>query len=158
MVVHFILRKYFSGVQGIFLCEKLVEKIAWLGYNKEKVSKQERRIIMPVTIKMLLEQYTEILRKIYGNHLKTVILYGSYARGDYKADSDIDIMILLDLSDMDIKQYRHELSGETYDFNMDYDLDIKPIAKSQQHFQKWVDVYPFYANVKKEGVKLFDAA
>ena len=89
---------------------------------------------------------------------ETVILYGSYARGDYKADSDIDIMILLDLSDMDIKQYRHELSGETYDFNMDYDLDIKPIAKSQQHFQKWVDVYPFYANVKKEGVKLFDAA
>lgn len=35
-VVHFILRKYFSGVQGIFLCEKLVEKIARLGYNKEK--------------------------------------------------------------------------------------------------------------------------
>ena len=113
---------------------------------------------MPVTIKMLLGQYTEILRKIYGSHLKTVILYGSYASGDYKADSDIDIMILLDLSDMDIKQYRHELSGETFDFNMDHDLDIKPIAKSQQHFQNWVDVYPFYANVKREGIKLFDAA
>ena len=80
---------------------------------------------MPVTIKILLDQYTEILRKIYGSHLKTVILYGSYARGDYKADSDIDIMILLDLSDIDIKQYRHELSGETFDFNMDHDLDIR---------------------------------
>lgn len=33
---------------------------------------------------------------------KKVILYGSYARGDYRDDSDIDIMILLDLSDMDI--------------------------------------------------------
>ena len=78
---------------------------------------------MPVTIKMLLDQYTEILRKIYGSHLKTVILYGSYARGDYKADSDIDIMILLDLSDMDIKQYRHELSGATSVFNLDLDRD-----------------------------------
>ena len=105
---------------------------------------------MPRTTRTLLEQYTEIL--------KAVILYGSYARGDYRADSDIDIMILLDLSDMDIKEYRHELSGETFDFNMDHDLDIKPIAKSQQHFQKWVDVYPFYANVEKEGVKLFEAA
>ena len=111
---------------------------------------------MPRTTRTLLEQYTEILKEIYGKHLKAVILYGSYARGDYRADSDIDIMILLDLSDMDIKEYRHELSGETFDFNMDHDL--KPIAKSQQHFQKWVDVYPFYANVEKEGVKLFEAA
>ncbi len=47
---------------------------------------------------------------------------------------------------------------ETFDFNMDHDLDIKPIAKSQQHFQNWVDAYPFYANVEKEGVKLFEAA
>ena len=113
---------------------------------------------MPRTTRTLLEQYTEILKEIYGKHLKAVILYGSYARGDYRADSDIDIMILLDLSDMDIKEYRHELSGETFDFNMDHDLDIKPIAKIQQHFQKWVDVYPFYANVEKEGVKLFEAA
>ena len=58
---------------------------------------------MPVTIKILLDQYTEILRKIYGSHLKTVILYGSYARGDYKADSDIDIMILLSCFDTVIK-------------------------------------------------------
>ena len=107
--------------------------------------------------KILLEQYTEILQKIYGNHLRRVILYGSYARGDYTKDSDIDIMILLDMSDMDIKQYRHDLSGETFEFNMDHDLDIKPIAKSEKHFLNWVDVYPFYANVKKEGVKLFDA-
>ena len=113
---------------------------------------------MPRTTRTLLEQYTEILKEIYGKHLKAVILYGSYARGDYRADSDIDIMILLDLSDMDIKEYRHELSGETFDFYMDHDLDIKPIAKSQHHFQKWVDVYPFYANVEKEGVKLFEAA
>ena len=106
----------------------------------------------------LIEQYVEAVKKIYGSHVRQISLYGSYARGDYKTDSDIDIMILLDLSDMDIKQYRHKLSGETFDFNMDHDLDIKPIAKSQQHFQNWVDVYPFYANVKKEGVKLFDAA
>ena len=85
-------------------------------------------------------------------------MYGSYARGDYRDDSDIDIMILLDLSDMDIKQYRQELSDETFDFNMGHDLDIKPIAKSQQHFQNWVDAHPFYANVEKEGVKLFEAA
>ena len=113
---------------------------------------------MPIITRNLLEQYTEILQKIYGKHLKTVILYGSYARGDYREDSDIDIMILLDLSDMDIKQYRHELSGETFDFNMDHDLDIKPIAKSEAHFNKWIMNYPFYSNIHKEGVVLYGAA
>lgn len=113
---------------------------------------------MSVTIEALLKRYIEALTQIYGTYLKSVILYGSYARGDYTRDSDIDIMILLDLTDMEIKKYRHELSGLTYDFNMDYDIDIKPIAKSEEHFQKWVSAYPFYSNVEKEGVKLFDAA
>ena len=70
--------------------------------------------IIPVTIKMLLDQYTEILRKIYGSHLKTVILYGSYARGDYRADSDIDIMILLELSDI------QDITGEYIDTDNEY--------------------------------------
>ena len=65
---------------------------------------------MPVTIQSLLNQYIEALTKIYGTHLKSVILYGSYARGDYTRDSDIDIMILLDLTDIEIKRFRHELS------------------------------------------------
>lgn len=90
--------------------------------------------------------------------MRSVILYGSYARGDFHADSDIDVMILLDLSDMDLKKYSQQLSYMTYDFNMDYDVDIKPIAKNQEHFKKWVVNYPFCANVHKEGVVLYGAA
>lgn len=113
---------------------------------------------MSMILENILKQYTEKLVTIYGCHLKTVILYGSYARGNYRKDSDIDIMILLDINDMEIKQYRHQLSELTFDFNMDYDLDIKPIAKSIEEFNKWLDAYPFYQNVKREGVKLLDVA
>lgn len=38
----------------------------------------------------------------------------------------------------------------TYDFNLDNDLDIKPIVKSGDHFGKWVVNYPFYANIIKK--------
>ena len=34
---------------------------------------------------------------------------------------------------------------------MDHDMDIKPIAKSEEHYQKWVENYPFYANVNRDG-------
>lgn len=85
-------------------------------------------------------------------------MYGSYARGDYRADSDIDIMILLDISDVELKVYGQQLSYMTYDFNLDNGLDIKPMVKSEQHFRKWIVNYPFYANIQKEGVVLYGAA
>ena len=109
-------------------------------------------------ISILLRQYAEVLVNLYGIHLKSIILYGSYARGDYTGNSDIDIMILLDMPDQDIKEYRYELFGLTYDFNMDYGLDIKPIVKNEEHFEKWVSMYSFYSNISKEGVKLYGAA
>ena len=98
------------------------------------------------------------VKKIYGGHLCKVILYGSYARGNFSTDSDVDIMILLDISDLELKEYSQQLSYMTYDFNLDNELDIKPIAKSEQHFKKWIANYPFYANIHKEGVVLYGAA
>jgi predicted nucleotidyltransferase len=106
----------------------------------------------------LMEAYVHEIQKIYGAHLRKIILYGSYARGDYREDSDIDIMILLDISDLEIKEYFEQLVSVTFDFNMEYDTDIKPIAKSEAHFQKWIINYPFYANINKEGVVLYGAA
>ena len=53
---------------------------------------------MPQTMQNLMDRYVAEIRKIYGSHVKQIILYGSYARGDYTADSDVDIMILLDIS------------------------------------------------------------
>lgn len=113
---------------------------------------------MPQTMQQLIQQYVSNIHDIYGSHLRQIILYGSYARGDFRPDSDVDIMILLDLSDIDIKKYRQQLSNMTFDFNMDYDVDIKPIAKSEEHYRKWVDNYPFYSNVNREGVRLYVAA
>ena len=113
---------------------------------------------MPQTTKSLLEQYVAEVRKIYGSHVRSIILYGSYARGDFNKDSDIDIMILVDISDLDLKAYSQKLSYMTYDFNLDNDLDIKPIAKSEAHFNKWVANYAFYSNIHKEGVVLYGTA
>jgi len=124
----------------------------------EFVSWKEAIIVMPQAMRNLIEQYISEIKKIYGSHLQKVILYGSYARGDFRTDSDVDIMILLDLTDSDLKAYSRELSYMTYDFNLDNNLDIKPIAKNEEHFRKWVVNYPFYASINNEGVVLYGAA
>ncbi len=113
---------------------------------------------MPEEMKNLIAQYVEAIREIYGTHVRQIILYGSYARGDFRPDSDVDLMILVDISDMELKNYAQQLSYMTYDFNLDHDLDIKPIAKSEAHFKKWVTNYPFYSAIYKEGLVLYGAA
>ena len=112
---------------------------------------------MSVIMQNLIEQYIEAVKKIYGSHVRQIILYGSYARGDYHSDSDVDIMILVDMSDLELKAYGQQFSYMTYDFNLDYNLDIKPIAKSEAHFKKWLINYPFYSNIHKEGIVLYSA-
>ena len=99
---------------------------------------------MPQTIQNLIEKYVSEIQKIYGNHLRQVVVYGSYARGDYTSESDVEI-----------KNYRYQLLDMTFDFNMDYGLDVKPIAKSEEHFMKWMENYPFYSNVRRDGVLLY---
>ena len=108
--------------------------------------------------RVLLERYIEELRKIYGNHLKQIILYGSYARGDYRDDSDIDLMVLVDLPEEETDRYSDELSEVGFEYNVSYGIWIMPVVKNKNHFQYWCDAYPFYNNVMKEGISLYKVA
>jgi len=113
---------------------------------------------MPQTIQTLLLSYLSDLKRIYGSHLKSVILYGSYARGDFNSDSDIDIMLLVDLSDEEIEAFSDKLSELGYEYNVNSGIWMMPIVKNIEHFKHWVAAYPFYSNVQKEGVILYEAA
>ena len=46
----------------------------------------------------VLMLFVQGTKKILKNNLSKLIVYGSYARGDYREDSDIDVMILTPLS------------------------------------------------------------
>lgn len=126
-----------------------------LYYNLEIIGKED--CFMPMTIQTLLTDYLAEIQKIYGLHLKSVILYGSYARGDYTPESDVDIMILVDLPDDEIDQYADELAEVGFEYNVEHDIWMMPVVRNQDHFNYWVKAYPFYENVQKEGVKLYEA-
>lgn len=89
--------------------------------------------------------------------MKGVILYGSYARGDFRKDSDVDIMILVGLSDEEIEKYSDELVEIGFDYNVAYGIWMMPVVRNQEHFRHWGRAYSFYENVQKEGIKLYEA-
>ena len=87
---------------------------------------------------------------------KKIILYGSYARGDFRKSSDIDIMILTDLTDDEIVEYREIIWDYAYDMEWDnnFEFALSPLVKNIDKFNYWLEALPFYMNVQKEGVVL----
>ena len=109
---------------------------------------------MPKTLERLLQEYRTKLQDVSEEHIKKVILYGSYARGDFKTGSDIDIMILVDLDEKSLKSCEDKIYDLTYDFNSEHDTEIIPVVQNVNHFNYWKKAYMFYKNVEEEGVVL----
>lgn len=109
-------------------------------------------------IRTLIQQYVDSVRKIYGTHLKQVILYGSYARGDFNDDSDVDLMLLVDLDEQEAESFAESLSELGFEYSVEHDIWMMPVVKNIGHFDKWSHVYPFYSNVMREGVSLYEAS
>ena len=100
----------------------------------------------------LLERYKEAVSQILGERLKRIILYGSYARGDFKQDSDMDIMILADIQPEEISNLADRIYDITEDFEVKYEMEINPSIQSIQVYEQWKGVYPFFMNIEKDGV------
>ena len=102
----------------------------------------------------IILRFSQQVKVILGNKLDKVILYGSYARGDYNEHSDVDIMILTTLTDEEIEEAETEIFDLAFDFQMDYDIDISVVIQNKERFNYWLGALPFYNNVQKEGIVL----
>ena len=77
--------------------------------------------------------FSRQVKDILGDKLSKVILYGSYARGDYRENSDIDIMVLTTLTDDQIMQIKTDIYDLAFDFQMEYGVDISVLIKNEEH-------------------------
>lgn len=80
----------------------------------------------------------------------TLIVYGSYARGDYKEGSDLDILVLLNKINVtreDEKRIKYPL----YDIEFETGIIISPLVFSRHEWETKHRITPFYENVTREG-------
>ena len=94
-------------------------------------------------------------REIFGDKLKDVILFGSFARGNASNESDIDIMLLVDMDRTNLSQYKNEICKISSDLGMQFNVLISPILQGIDEFNKFKNDLPFFRNVTHEGVRSF---
>lgn len=110
-------------------------------------TKTELQKITQVVVQSVLELMED---KIY-----KIILYGSYARGDFDTESDVDIIILLDCDEKELRNYRKRVSVLASRISLENDIEVSLLLKNRKSFEDRRVILPFYQNIENEGVVLY---
>ncbi|MEO8231221.1 MAG: DUF433 domain-containing protein [Ignavibacteriota bacterium] len=100
-------------------------------------------------LKIILNEVKEKLKEVYKDELVDILLYGSYARGEYSENSDIDLLIVL----KNIKSVGNEIDkivDAIYDINLKYNTLISVLPVSLNDYKNINS--PLLLNIRQEGV------
>jgi predicted nucleotidyltransferase len=102
-----------------------------------------------MVINNILAEVKDKLKNLYGENLVEVILYGSYARGDYNEHSDIDLLVIL----KNLSSPGEEIDNivdKIYDIDLKYNTLTSIIPITYDEYKKINS--PLLLNIRKEDV------
>lgn len=97
----------------------------------------------------ILKRFTQDLKELYGERLKNLILYGSWARKQATEDSDIDLAIVLE-GDVKASKEIDRLIDIITDINLKYGVLLSVYPVSEKDYNRLNS--PLLLNIRKEGV------
>jgi len=101
----------------------------------------------------IIERLIGDAKVIFGDSIHEVILYGSYARQDSDEESDVDVMVLLDLPREQLPAYRRSIAEISGNLLFEFGVVISPVLESKAFFERNRETYPFFRNVDREGIR-----
>lgn len=105
-------------------------------------------------LELICQKVADCYRRVFGDKLRDVYLYGSYARGDYDAESDIDFAAIVDEERLPMQRKMEQVVYEAEGFDPDYEALISPKAIPLGEFEEYKHILPYYRNIVKEGQRI----
>lgn len=122
-------------------------------YNIVRTQKGVADMRSQQEVNRIVRQLCSDLKPLFPQSSMEAILFGSYARGEADAESDIDVMVLVDSSRQDISQKTQEISSVAADLLLSRGVMVSPIVENRRYFQDNIGLLPFYRNIAREGVR-----
>ncbi len=114
-----------------------------MGGNLDHMSQIERYAV---------EQFGKTVKSCLGEYVLKMSVFGSKVRGDYRATSDIDVLVIVKERSLRIMDQIAEI---TSDLNIKYDLSISPVVFSEQEYDMNTKMAsPFSLAIREEGLSL----
>ena len=73
---------------------------------------------------IILGEAFELSKKLFGDSLTCGYLYGSYARGDFDEESDVDILLTVDANDDNIRANSKQLAKIDSDLSLEHSVTV----------------------------------
>ncbi|MCP5103317.1 MAG: hypothetical protein GY950_08060, partial [bacterium] len=99
---------------------------------------------MEQKIKNLLRKAEIELKKIFGNKLDKIVLFGSYVREDYDCESDIDILVLVDGEHQE--RYDDLILDMIVELTGIYGIFVSIVVKNKIIYDLNKDILPLFVN------------
>lgn len=103
----------------------------------------------------ILNKLVPGLTEIFGSTIDRIILYGSVARGTDTEESDLDIAVIVHGY---TKAMHEQMTDLVVDLELEYGRVLSILLIEYDSFSEWESIMPFFQNVKKDGIVLWQAA
>ena len=103
----------------------------------------------------ILSDVKDEVWEIFGDKLRQLVLYGSYARSEQDTESDIDIMIMVDESEDGLRNYRYLIADVMGELTIKYGKLISLTEVTYDRYTHFLDVLPFYKRIDEEGIEIY---
>ena len=100
----------------------------------------------------IIRKIAKTYRAVYGDSLARIILYGSYARGDFRDDSDIDIVAIVNGTRKKLQDELEQVWDVSHDLGLEYGIIVSPTVIPEEEFERCREDIPYYRNIDKEGI------
>lgn len=101
----------------------------------------------------ILHEVYDSCNRLFNQKIVDAYLYGSYARGDYHDESDVDIFLTVDAEPDQLASYRKSICQVCSDLSLKYDVLVSPAIQSLRQFRQYQGTLPYYQNIIREGIR-----
>ena len=105
-------------------------------------------------LKSICRRVVESYRRVYGDDVEAIYLYGSYARGDFDEESDIDFVAIVNGERLPLQAKRFEVWKDINKMDLEYDTVSSAKVIPSVDFYKYKDFLAYYKNIEREGVRI----
>ena len=105
--------------------------------------------------KKLYSEIQKDLTNLFGNRLKKIILYGSYAKNKQTRESDIDFFVLVDDTEENLMRKKYHIVDIMTKLSLNYDVLVSITEETLNRFMEYSDILPFFKNIKDEGITIY---